>query len=144
MTKKTEDKKRKEETREDKIERERTELLAKLTHSSLSDIRSRVGFILNHYPGTRNDDVALSIQYWKIFNTDLLSGNVVNLGDLYRLTRITSIIRARAKIQNTFGLFMADEETRKKRAQLDEEQRQIQVEDMPDIPLISIYCDESG
>jgi hypothetical protein len=133
------------ESPEQKLEREKTELLSKISENSLTDIKAKVAFILNHYPNTRNDDLALAIQFWKIFNRDIIGeSHVIAIKDIYKLNRINSIIRARAKIQNTYGLFLASEKIRRRRAELDDEERERQVEDQPDNPLISIFCDESG
>lgn len=129
----------------DKLKQEKAELLSRITENTLNDIRSRVGFILNHYPDTRNDDMSLVIRYWQIFDRDIVGEQALfSLQDLYKLTRINTVIRARAKIQNEFKLFKATESVRKRRAELDSEERQKQVEEKPETPLISVFCDESG
>ncbi len=133
------------ETSEQKSIREKAELLEKIAHNKLNDAHAKVAFILNHFPNTRNNDIALVIQYWKIFDKEILQGETeIKLNQLYQLTRFNSIIRARAKIQNTFRLFLASERVRERRAELDGEHREGQVQNQPDIPLTSIFCDESG
>lgn len=130
---------------EDKVEKEKNELLARLKDDSLTDIKTQVAFILNHYPHTRNNDISLTIQFWRIFDKEIVgNAEALLLKDIHKITRAGSIVRARAKIQNTYGLFVAVDEVRRKRAQLAEDESEKQVEDQPDLPLVSVFCDESG
>jgi len=64
---------------------------------------------------TRDSDVTLQLRYWEQFEKDLYDGRAITPSDLYKLTRLTSLSRARAKIQNTFGLFAASDEVRARR-----------------------------
>lgn len=56
------------ETAEQRIGREKADLIDQLSHNKLIDINSKVAFILNHFPNTRNSDIDLAIQYWKNCN----------------------------------------------------------------------------
>lgn len=127
----------------EKIEKERQELLTRVASSELSNMRHRVAWLLNQFPGTRNSDIALQIKYWKIFEKDIVSGSSVDLDDLYRLTRLTSLSRARATIQNDYRLFLADPEVREHRGTLEEGEREKAVE-TPDHPVYKVFLDESG
>lgn len=128
---------------EEKIEKERQELLTRVASSELSNMRHRVAWVLNQFPSTRNSDIALQIKYWKIFEKDIVAGSNVDLDDLYRLTRLTSLARARATIQNTFRLFLADPEVREHRGTLEESERE-KVTETPDYPVYKVFLDESG
>jgi hypothetical protein len=58
---------------------------------------------------------------------------------------LTSITRARAKIQNEYKLFLADIEVRQRRRGREEDEKNKQLADKPpDIPEISFYVDESS
>lgn len=127
----------------EKIEKERQELLTRVASSELSNMRHRVGWLLNQFPSTRNSDIALQIKYWKIFEKDIVGGSYVDLDDLYRLTRLTSLARARATIQNDYRLFLADPEVREHRGTLEESEREKAVE-TPDYPVYKVFLDESG
>lgn len=70
-------------------------------------IQERVAWILNHFPDTRNSDITLQLKYWDRFEPDLYDGRAIEPDDMYKLTRLTSLQRARAKIQNSYGLFQA-------------------------------------
>ena len=67
----------------------------------------------------------------------------VELDDLYRLTRLTSLARARAKIQNDYRLFLADPEVQEHRGKLEESEREKAIE-TPDYPVYKVFLDESG
>ncbi|MCA9420308.1 MAG: DUF3800 domain-containing protein [Nitrospira sp.] len=133
-----------EENKQQKLDRERTIHLSRLTEINFEDTRTKVAFILNQYRATRDSDIALTLKYWQVFHRDLLGSNSISFDNFYKLPKFTSISRARAKIQNEYRLFQASNEISKYRANLDTEQRDIQVEDKPEDSLISIYCDESG
>ena len=133
-----------EEKKLQKLERERTLLLSKLNDHNLEDVRTKVAFILNHYPATRDSDTALTINYWKVFHSDLVGSDVVELDNFYYLPKFNTISRARAKIQNEYGLYQASTPIRERRAELESEEKESQVEGKPVDSAISIYCDESG
>ena len=138
-------KKKSKETYEQKTEREKNALVERLKNNKLIDINSRVAFILNHFPNARNNDVDLTIQYWKVFHNDIVGdSDQITYKQLYKLTRANSLIRARAKVQNTYGLFLASRKVRQRRSELSEEHRQRQAEDNSACSVTSVFCDESG
>ncbi|WP_318616767.1 DUF3800 domain-containing protein [Sporosarcina sp. YIM B06819] len=103
---------------------------------------TRVASILNRYPDTRNSDIALQIKYWQIY--DGITGNQITLNKLFEIERLTSIARSRAKIQNEYKLFRANEKVRRYRKNEEEIQKEIQLSNTPPAPIISIYVDETG
>lgn len=128
-----------------RIKRERERLLSKVASNSLKDIRSRVAFVLNHFPETRNSDIKLAFKYWHLFQADVIRGNgAITETEMYKLERQPSLTRARAKIQNDYGLFKAVEEVRAMRRGANFKQREQQVADKPGIPESTFYVDESG
>lgn len=133
-----------EEKKLQKLDRERTILLSRLNELNLEDVRTRVAFILNHYPVTRDSDTALIINYWKVFHHDSVGAGFVSLEELYYLPKPNTISRARAKIQNEYGLYQASAPIRERRLELASEEKESQVADKPEDSAISIYCDESG
>jgi hypothetical protein len=105
----------------------------------------KVGHILSIYPHTRNSDVELCKYYWKTFNPEIVDAdNKISLDDLHHAELYTSIVRARAKIQNEFRLFPASREIQGIRRGREREQREIQLGERPSAPIISVVCDESG
>jgi hypothetical protein len=58
------------ESKEQKVAREREQLQSRLAANELDDVRTRVAYVLNQYPTSRNSDVELTIRYWRIFHTD--------------------------------------------------------------------------
>src|SRR4051812_31634001 len=90
-------------SKEEKSEKEKTLLLADVVSGRIDTLTKRVAFLLNMYPKTRDSDVVLQIQYWKIFEGHIFQGSVNE--DVYpQLTKLTSIQRSRAKIQNDYHL----------------------------------------
>jgi len=129
----------------ERIAKEKANLVEHLTASDFADLKTRVAYILNHYKETRNSDVALQLQYWKTFQPDLLdAGNTVAQKALYKLERLTSISRARAKIQNEYGFFLADEHIQGHRRGKEAKKREEELSDKPSIPIVTAYIDESG
>lgn len=105
-------------------------------------LTTRVANILNRYPETRNSDITLQIKYWQVYNG--LISNFVDLTKLYTMERLTSISRARAKIQNEYKLFVADKEVRRRRRTLEEEEKEAQLLDKPSYGIINVFADETG
>ncbi|RHW35048.1 DUF3800 domain-containing protein [Oceanobacillus profundus] len=105
-------------------------------------LTTRVANILNRYPETRNSDITLQIKYWQVY--DQLTSNFLDLTRLYKLERLTSISRARAKIQNEYKLFIADSEVRRKRRTLEEDEKEAQLLDKPSYGTINVFADETG
>lgn len=131
--------------KEQKNERDREILLNKLAESNLDGLREKVAFILNHYPDARNSDNNLTWRFWKVFEPEHAGSGTIDEGRMQKLTKITSLTRARAKIQNEYKLFLADVEIRNRRMDREEDEKNKQLADKPpDIPEISFYIDESS
>ncbi|NKQ20712.1 DUF3800 domain-containing protein [Brevibacillus laterosporus] len=127
----------------EKRKKEKTRLISNLAQGNLDNLITRVAFVLNHFPETRNSDITLQIRYWETFQSDIYKGSI-DPKVMYMLERQTSLARARAKIQNEYKLFLANEKIRNFRRNKQETEKEIQLATKPEIPLISIYCDESG
>jgi hypothetical protein len=125
------------------VARERDELRSAVAANRLDTLHRQVAWILNHYPEARDSDIALQIHFWRIFD-DVEAELGVTVRDLYDATRLTSLARARAKIQNTYKLFLASREVRKRRGKLSEEERNRALPDAPRSPALAVYADESG
>lgn len=123
-------------------EERRAALQAELARGELNKIQSKVAWVLNNFPETRDSDIHLQLRYWETFEG--FSGDVISRDDLFRLPRLTTLARARANIQNDLRLFQASPEVRHQRGKLSEEERQRLAEQAPPAPLIAIYADESG
>ncbi|MBD8879532.1 DUF3800 domain-containing protein [Rhodanobacter sp. 7MK24] len=131
--------------KEQKLEREKALFVQKLAAGEKDTLPTRVAWVLNRHPEARDSDVTLQIIYWRTFDHALLAGqNMVAIENLYRLTRLTNITRARAKIQNEYRMFLASDEVRRRRVVKDEEERAKQVDDRPDTGTITVYSDETG
>ena len=127
--------------RKQQIEREKEDIMARVGSSEISTLRHRVAWLMNRFPSTRNSDVALQIKYWETFDNH--RGSHVALNDLYGLTRLTSITRERARIQNQYRLFLADPAIQERRGTLEESEREKAIE-TPDYPVYTVFLDESG
>lgn len=129
----------------EKIALEKQELLNRILSGNLETMHDKVGFILNHNPQTRNSDIELAWSYWKTFENKLYNGVYITKNNLKALTKINSLTRCRARIQNEYNLFQADESVRKYRGVLEGEMREEAIEEKPDnLPMYSIYIDETG
>jgi hypothetical protein len=132
-------------TKEEKLARERAKFIESIAAGAHNTVQTRVAWILNRYPAARNSDVTLQVTYWRTFDRGLLAGpNAVALENLYQLTRLTDIARARAKIQNEYGLFLATDDIKRRRIAKDAQERARQVEDQPGLKTITVYSDETG
>ena len=132
-------------SKEERLAKDKANFLEKLASGDTNHVQTRVAWILNRFPSARDSDVTLQVQYWRTFNRDLLSGpSTVTLENLYKLTRLTDIARARAKIQNEYHLFQASEGVRKRRVAKEGEERERQIDDQPPLPTLTVYSDESG
>lgn len=127
-----------------KLAQEKAEILERVADARLDTLTTQVAWLLNHYPETRDSDIALQIQYWKTFEPDQFSGSYISIDDLYKLRRLTSITRSRATIQNTHKLFLASEEVRRRRGKLEEEEKEKQITAAACHPTYTVYADESG
>jgi hypothetical protein len=120
-----------------------TALIRAVESGRPKSIEHRVGSILSHYPSTRDCDIDLQLKYWHLW--DGWDGQPISPHDLKKkLTRLNSIIRVRARIQNRYGLFQATEKIRKRRRTLSEEERQLALNSPDRFDYISVFTDESG
>ncbi len=129
--------------REKKIEEERQVLLTQVGSSNVSTLRQRVVWLLNRYPSTRNSDIVLQLRYWETFEGETFHGSYIAAEDYPHLTRLTSIARELARIQNQYKLFLADPEVREHRGTLSEDERET-ARTTPDHPVYAVFLDESG
>lgn len=127
-----------------RLQREAAELQASLNDGVVSDLKTRVAWILNLFPATRNSDIALTLKYWELFQRDIFNPVSMSPRDLFKLERETGIVRVRAKIQNEYQLFPADSSVRRRRRALEEDMREAVVEDKPDRNIVFVYADETG
>jgi len=109
---------------EAKREEEIQQLLNNLSSANVNTLRDKVAWILNHNPKARDSDVTLMLDFWETFESDIYDGQSIRPDDFYRLTRMTSIARERARIQNVYKLFQASSEVRQRRGTLSEEEKE--------------------
>lgn len=126
------------------LEAERDQVLAAVAAAKLDTLQEKVAWILNHYPSARDSDITLQLRFWEEFEPELASGETINKEDLYQLTRLTSLTRARATLQNNFQLFQASPHIRAARGTLAEDERAKAAEQHIDVPVFDVYADESG
>lgn len=124
--------------------RQRAKLVESIAAQKRKTLQERVCWLLNNFSATRNSDITLQLRYWAEFESDIYKGQSVSAHDLYRLTPLTSLTRARAKIQNQYGLFLAKTEVRKRRKTLEGREYEKQIETIEDYPSITVFADESG
>jgi hypothetical protein len=129
-------------TPEERIALDRSRLIQAVESNSLESINDRVGFILNNFPKTRNSDKSLCIKYWELYQRDQYSPTIAE--HIFDLEHVPSIVRARAKVQNTFGLFQGTEKARQRRYEREEELREAEATAVVPPAKIPIYADESG
>ncbi|WP_247361371.1 DUF3800 domain-containing protein [Ralstonia pseudosolanacearum] len=127
-----------------KVEKEKAALLKSLAAGDFSTTRTRVAFILNLYKDTRNSDVTLAIKYWEQFQPELYSNHGILPQNLFRLERFHLIVRARAKIQNEYGLYLADDAVRRHRRRNEEAMEADVVADAASRGVVQVFADETG
>jgi hypothetical protein len=130
--------------KQQKIELERTKLLQAVTGGDFSTLTAKVAGILNIYPDARNSDVVLSLRLWATFQPEIYNEQGIKPADLFKLERMPYITRARAKIQNEYGLFLADEAVRGHRKGREADMHDAVLEDANPSPVINVFADESG
>jgi hypothetical protein len=129
----------------EKIEKEKIELLNKVLSGNLQTKHDKVGFVLNNNTAARNSDIELAWSYWNNFEKEYFNGSYVTKSELKKLTSINSLTRSRARIQNEYKLFQADEVVRKHRGVLAHKMKDEAIEKKPEgIQMYSVYLDESG
>jgi hypothetical protein len=127
-----------------RLEKEARELKSSLDNGIISDLKTRVAWILNLFPHTRNSDVALTIKYWEMFQPDIFNPRAMAPTDLFKLERESYIVRVRAKIQNEYNLFSADNDIKRHRRSREEDMRDAVIEDKPERNLVFVFADETG
>lgn len=130
--------------KEEAVEKERQEVLDNVSSFIVDTVRDKTAWILNHYPEARDSDITLQLKYWETFEGDLYNGHTITPEDYYKLTPLTTLVRARAKIQNEYKLFLAKPEVRERRGTLSEEEKQKALQDKPNYPAFTVYMDDSG
>ncbi|EIM08437.1 hypothetical protein A1A1_00933 [Planococcus antarcticus DSM 14505] len=105
-------------------------------------LTTRVANILNRYPDTRDSDLTLQMRYWRVY--DGVESENIDIKTMYGLEKLTSITRARAKIQNEYKLFQARDKVRQRRKTLEEQEKESQLLDKPSLGSIEVFSDETG
>jgi hypothetical protein len=127
-----------------KLEKQKKQLLASLAGGDFSKQKTKVAAILNLYPKSRNSDVTLALKYWEVFQPDVYSESGILPKDLFKLERFHLLVRARAKIQNEYGLFVADGEIKRQRRKREEEMHEHVLQDVVPRRVINVFSDETG
>lgn len=132
-------------SKEERIEKNRQDVLNRVLSGKIENLRDKVAYILNHSNEARNSDIELLWIYWETFEKEKLSGSLVSKDQMKELARISSLCRIRAKIQNEYKLFQATDSVKRFRGTLEEEKRTEAIEDKPTgIGMYSVYIDETG
>ncbi|HIF9245186.1 TPA: DUF3800 domain-containing protein [Photobacterium damselae] len=129
-----------------KIAHKKELLLRSIDGCNFSTLEHKVGWILNHYPECRNSDIKCQLHYWNTFQRDLfnLNSGSITVDNYSKLLPLTSITRPRAKIQNDYNLFLANEEVRKYRGTLRGEHEANAVKNKNIEKSYLVFADESG
>lgn len=130
--------------RKAKSERERAALLTSLKADDFSTLKSRVAAVLNLYPSARDSDIVLCLKYWAMFQSDIFRSDAIAPADLFKLERLHYIVRARAMIQNDYGLFAASESIKGHRKQNEQTVKSEILAEQPERPIVKVYADETG
>ncbi len=126
-----------------KTQTERDALERAVLGSRLDTLQEKVAWVLNRYTDARDSDLILQSRYWDNFE-HMAGREVLSRSDLFKLTALTSLSRARAKVQNTYKLFLASDNVRKHRGTLSDEEKEKARAQRPPSQLISVFADESG
>jgi hypothetical protein len=128
-----------------KKENARTRLLKQLDDGDFRTLLSRVAFVMNHYPETRDSDLVLTLRYWETFQNDLYNNGMITNENYLKLEQQSDITRARAKVQNDIGAFEASEDVKNIRTEREKVYKSDQIEISESaVPITRIFCDESG
>lgn len=127
-----------------RIEKEKKELLGSLAGGDFSTQKTKVAAILNLYPESRNSDITLALKYWETFQPEIYNKSGILPKDLFKLERLHYIVRARAKIQNEYGLFQADARVKHHRKKNEEVMYDAVLEDAAPRKVIHVFADETG
>ncbi len=126
----------------ERLAKERSRLLLGSVAGQNDTVMKRVAIVLNHFPETRDSDIKLLVHYWRAFAG--WDGRPISEQDLYELPKLTSLVRARAKIQNQLELFQASATVKRRRHTLEEEERESALTTPARSPSVTIFADESG
>ncbi|GAC19269.1 DUF3800 domain-containing protein [Paraglaciecola arctica] len=128
-----------------KIEKEKKSLIERLEAGNFKQLQTKVAYILNIYPESRNSDITLAWKYWETYQSTIFNGEFIDKKDLFKLERQTNIVRARAKIQNEYRLFMANDEIRRFRIKAELKMvDSVRSDVAPAIKQVHVFSDESG
>ncbi|MCW7537980.1 DUF3800 domain-containing protein [Aquabacterium sp. A7-Y] len=127
-----------------RIEREKAALINSVAAQDFSTLIARVASVLNLYPAARNSDVTLAIRYWESFQADVYKTEGILPADLFRLERFHLIVRARAKIQNEYRLFIADEKIRRHRRKNEDDLKEEILSETVPRNIVHVFADETG
>ncbi len=120
-------------------------LLQSLYSGKAESVSERVALVLKLNTKARNNEIELYKDYWTTFESENLSSNQgVNFEEFLKITRPMTLTRMRAKIQNEFHLFEADDTIKKRRGVLSEEKRSEMLDMQASFPVFSVFADESG
>lgn len=127
-----------------KREKEKKQLQIKVQSGELDTKLSRVAYILNLFPDTRNSDITLQLKYWEVFQ-EYKQGDNVSPEKMYELDRLTSITRGRAKVQNEYKLYLpTSKKVRRYRQEKEDLEKEKALATKPSVPSLYVYADESG
>lgn len=110
-------------TKAERVAKEKEDILKRLNSKTLETTRDKVAFLLNNSGEARNSDIDLAWAYWSTFESDKFDGPFITKETLRQLTRYSTLTRMRRKIQNDYKLFEANEEVKKRRGMLQEENK---------------------
>ncbi len=127
-----------------RVEREKAELVRSVAADDFSTLKNRVAAVLNLVPRARDSDIVLCLRYWEMFQADIYNPKGILPSDLFKLERLHYLVRARAMIQNDYGLFVASEAVRNRRRQNEEIVKSEVLTESADIPLVKVFADETG
>lgn len=126
------------------VAQKRDKLVAAVASNHLDNMERRVARLLNFFPETRDSDISLQLKYWELFESNLYTGGPISPDNYYKLSRLNSIARARAKIQNTYNLYQASPEIQKHRGKLSEEEYERKKGKPAPQAVTLVTVDESG
>lgn len=129
-------------TSEERLALEKARLIEAVESNTLNSVNDRVAFILNNFPHTRNSDKALCLKYWQLYQRDKYNPAIAE--HMFDLEHVPTIVRSRAKVQNTYGLFLGSEKVRHRRSAREEELREAEATAEGPPAKIPIYADETG
>jgi hypothetical protein len=105
----------------------------------------KVAHTLNYYPAARDSDITLSIKLLHTFYPSYIQpDDTIRLENLYKIPKFYDMQRLRAKLQNSYGLFLASPEVAAFRKKRQFKQAEEFAESVPDFSPMFVFADESG